>query len=91
MSTQLDLESTKRQTAEGGHYCQGFLDRLFEVENPAYMQMISSSGSPNERRWKKETFACLPSLLLADSSTVLLSLLPRLHSFADVLWFPNVD
>lgn len=68
----------------GRHYCQGFLNRLFEVENPAYMQIVSSSGSPNKRRWKRETFACLPSLLLADSSTVLLSLLLRLHSFADV-------
>lgn len=44
------------------------------------MWAVPSGDSPDKRRCKKETFACLLSPLLASSSTLSLLLL---HSFAD--------
>ena len=75
-STQLDLESTKRQVT-GLYHERFFWSRYLLQEDSSWLWALPSSDNP-DKRWKL-CFACLPSLSLASSSTLLL--LPQ-HSLA---------
>lgn len=59
------------------------LVRWVKVGRQLQMRAVPSDWSPGKRWCKKETFACLPSLLCASPPTLLVLL--RLHSFAGII------